>query len=172
MRGQLLSTLTVCFFGFWTNIALSGDCGCGQPAPTCRSTCSHRYCCKHHHRCCCEQPRSEAPRMGNRIAEAPVGQVVESYPVMRAAPTLMAMPMMMVGSQVRMASIDDNRSRSADTTCASSQDRLSDLEDRVNALNDRLVLINKSVQAQTRLLEKLAERGAFGDPVGEAKETK
>jgi hypothetical protein len=83
---------------------------------------------------------------------------------MRAAPTIMAMPMMMVGTQARTVSLDEPRPRSTDTSCSFSQDRLDDLDARVDALNLRLKTMQRAVEMQTVLLQKLAEKQGLVTP--------
>src|SRR5688572_20079771 len=104
MRALLLTTLLMGSMELST--AMAQQCGCDR-APTCSSTCApccHRY--RHHHHCCCSQSTT-APRT-TRFAEAPLGPIVtDSVPVVRAAPTLVAMPFMPMMTQMRTVAFDD-----------------------------------------------------------------
>ncbi|MGE0757402.1 MAG: hypothetical protein AB7F89_11275 [Pirellulaceae bacterium] len=143
----------------------AADCGSERARPSsCGEYAVCRQCCCRSHRCCCERRQPEPLRAVPRYAEVPSGPIVESYPVMRAAPTMMVMPVMpmMMGVSVRGVSLEEPRSREYQPTCASSKDRLDELDDRVEALNLRLQTIQRAVELQTVLLEELRAQGAFG----------
>ena len=157
MRVSFLSVITITLLSIYNGSATTaGDCGKDQ-APTCRTHC-HR-CCKH--RCCDSQPAATTAQT-RFLAQVPSGPVVESFPVMRAAPMMMAMPMMMVGTPVRTGTFQAPPATTADTTCASSQSQLADLDARVNALDFRMKTIQRTIELQTELLQELKNRGAFG----------
>lgn len=139
------------------------DCGCNRP--TCASWggthCGRPRCCV-----CCPStstPRSTTPRSTPRLAEAPSGPVVYSLPFMQATPMMMAMPMMpMMVAPTQARAVSYETPRAPERSCASSQDRLDELESRVEALHVRMKTIQRAVEIQTAILEELKDRGAFG----------
>lgn len=64
---------------------------------------------------------------------------------------------MMVSGQVRGVTFEDNsqRSRDFEPNCQGSKGRLDELDARVEALNLRMQTIQRAVELQTRILEKM-----------------
>lgn len=133
------------------------NCGCDRPChrPYCKS------CCKCACKCGTDRAEPRAARAAPRAAPlvAPRAMIVESMPVFSMQPGIVTMPVMLA-SGARQLPAEEPRSR-AEPNCSTSKDRLDALEVRVEALNERMMLIQRSVEIQTRILQEMKDEKIF-----------
>jgi len=127
--------------------------GSGHWCATCESgaSCHHRHC-KH----CSDEQDQRANRGMFGPRAAPVGPIVDSYPIMRAVPSMVSMPMMAMQTGVVADQAPAGAARS------DQEDRIDELDARVEALHLRMQTILRSVELQTQILQELRDRGSIG----------
>ncbi len=112
----------------------------------------HLFHCGH----CCEEEERPANRAIMGARAAPVGAIVESFPIMRAMPSMVSMPMMAMQTAPVSTQSGSREARS------DQDDRLDEMDARVEALHLRMQTIQRSVELQTQILLELRDQGSIG----------